>query len=211
MATHLEISERLADQLERLNEELAGICDVLHEIRVDLAWALQNGRVTVILDDQDVVADATVNATLLELTVRLQADLALFGTDLREMIDVKADGENGLEPSAPTVEALTRLSSKVSEWNEPKPQPRQQSLFAVDSSAKNDSLPPITLFEVGETVEFLYDRRGQKAEILHLDDARSSATVRLIEKGVQMMVSQDAIRKVGEPTGEKPQPESKPL
>ncbi len=41
-------SEALHDSIERLNEEVRVLRDVLDELRSDLQWAIQNGRVIII-------------------------------------------------------------------------------------------------------------------------------------------------------------------
>ncbi|MCA8999487.1 MAG: hypothetical protein KDA80_21005 [Planctomycetaceae bacterium] len=194
MGTPLAMYERLVDQIELLNGELISINEVLEAIRTDFAWAVQNGRVNILLDDPAEIPDATVDQNLIELTIRFQTSLATFIEELRMSIDERLESKDDDGKPLSDTEWLASLQAA-----EPK-KPTQKTLFGDGSNrSAGDSFPSITLFEVGETVECLYEEKGQQAEILYLDDARNSATIRLIGKEVQKMVSQDAIQKVGTP------------
>ena len=197
-----ETPEELSCQLNRLNDELRVIRDVLDDIRSDLSWGIQNGRIILSLTELDRfehVADATLGGDVVELTLRLQMSLATTRTDIADAVDrqrscsiTASESERSMPESIATIE--DRLSHAQNDPQRTKQ--RQRTLFhsnLTDDPA--NSLPAITLFEVGEVVELLYDRPGQTVEIIDLDDARNSATIKLINPNITKMVSQDAIKK----------------
>lgn len=189
----LHPDESLAEQLERLNDELRCIRDVLDEVRTDLVWALQNGRVILFLADVNElthVADATVDADMVELTVRLHTALAVLRNDVIAAVDAQREGHI-------TAQDVDR-SLPASAVTEPEPSAStpsvQPSLFV-----ELDTLPPITLYEIGDSVRLEHDGREESGEITALDDARNLATVMLIPSTEEITLSQDLLTKLDPP------------
>lgn len=180
-------SELLIGQLTRLNDEMSLIRNAMYDIREQITWGLQNGRVVLSLADpvdQNNETQVEVDDQPMELVLRLQSSLSQFANDLVETVQ-KKQSSHELLPEDDSQSA----SEVVFQEQKQKPivKPPQQS---------TELLPEISLFEAGEIVEMIHDRPGQQAEIITLDDAKNSALVELVDPKVQKLVSQDSIRKV---------------
>lgn len=126
--------EALADQLGRLNHELRCIRDVLDEIRTDLVWGLQNGRVILSLADVNElthVADATVSADMVELTIRLHTALAVLRNDFIAAVDAQREGP----VTARDVDRSRPASATSPEESSSAVTTGQRSLFAEGDSS----------------------------------------------------------------------------
>lgn len=177
--------EVLTDQLVRLNQELRVIRNVMDEVRSDLQWGIQNGRVFLSLvdpDETDSQADAEIEGHVIDLIIRLQSSLVTVAKDIAEAVREQRS-ESVLQTSDDVV-PVDAIADEPSSGSTTTSVPRQ------------DQLPAITLFEAGDLVETLDDGDHQRAEVLELDDARNSATIELIASRTQLQVSQDDLRKV---------------
>jgi hypothetical protein len=161
----------LAGHIERMTEELQAIGDILEDIRTNIAWGLQNGRVIVSLAELEQLqhaADATLGSDAFELTIRLHTALATFGADLANAFDVRSHDE---------------------------PKPLRHAPADVETGDP-EFVSTVTLYEVGDAVEFEWEGEEMFGEIVTLDDARNQAVVMLIPSQDEVTVCQDELKKV---------------
>ncbi len=169
-------TETLVDRLDRLNDELQAIREIIDSIRVDFQGGLQNGRVSLVLSEPeslDECREAAVGADTVTLAIRLNAELGLLGDKIEAMIEEQR--------TTPVVEPETAL--QVTEPETP-------------ADATRETLPPITLFEIGDAVEFELDGEVWFGEIAELDDAENAALVQLVPSFEEVDIPQDLLTRV---------------
>ncbi|MCA9112862.1 MAG: hypothetical protein KDA52_23115, partial [Planctomycetaceae bacterium] len=167
-------TEDLIETLDRFNDELQSISDLLEQIRTDFAWGLQNGRVAFVLSEPkslDEFRDVTTGADTLTLAIRFHVALG----QLREQLIAAIEGSDDPLPVAES----TIVADEVKTEDE----------AVVDR-------PPIELFEVGDAVEFDLDGETYFGEIAALDDAENIALVQLIPSFEEVEVPQDLLTRI---------------
>ena len=167
-------NEDLIECLDRFNDEMQSISDLLEQIRTDLQWGLQNGRVTFLLSEPeplDVGRDVTTAADTLTLAIRFHVALG----QLREQFLTAIEGKHETTPVA-------------------------ESAMIVDVVKADDAAfverSPIELFEAGDAVEFDLDGETYFGEIAALDDAENIALVQLIPSFEEVEVPQDLLTRI---------------
>ncbi len=147
---------------------------VLEQIRTDLQWGLQNGRVAFVLSEPeslDECGEATVGADALTLSIRFNVALG----QLREQMVAVIAGSRAGTPVAET------------------------SMVAIETSSEDTTpreRPPIELFEEGDAVEFELEGETYFGKIAAVDDAENKALVQLIPSYEEVEVPQDLLTRI---------------
>ncbi|MEZ6146949.1 MAG: hypothetical protein R3B91_16340 [Planctomycetaceae bacterium] len=92
-------NEDLIECLDRFNDELQSISDLLEQIWTDLQWGLQNGRVAFVLSEPeslDEFRDVTTGADTLTLAIRFHVALG----QMREQLMTAIEGSREASPVA---------------------------------------------------------------------------------------------------------------
>ncbi|MCA9073717.1 MAG: hypothetical protein KDA93_01700 [Planctomycetaceae bacterium] len=167
-------NDRLHEQLDLLNEELQAIGDLLEQLRTDLQWGLQNGRVSLLLakpEPLDEDQEATSGADAVTLAIRLNVALS----DLRHQV-------------------VSTIVNPPEDPNGPETSVEGESEHPDNTTTPEHS--PIDLFEEGDAVEIKLDGETWFGEITGLDDAENSAIVQLIPSFEEVEVPQDLLIRI---------------
>ncbi len=167
--------EALTERLDLLNDQLRVLQDIAGEIREDLRWGLENGRVQLIVAEADSLDDSresTVAADAVTLTLRLHAALS----QLRDEIIAAIESQQIQTPTSETSTSDTEED--------------------ITGDPERSELPPIELLEAGDAVEFELEGEIWFGEIAAVDDAENSALVQLIPSYEEVEVPQDLLTRI---------------
>ncbi|MEZ6055467.1 MAG: hypothetical protein R3C01_02060 [Planctomycetaceae bacterium] len=190
-----EEAEVIAFELSRLCDAVGCVTDVLEEIREDIAWGIQNGRVIISLAEVEGLrhtADATVDGSLVEMTLRLHTHLLALREDLSRVVESQQSRLVSTRPEPSQSESSQLASSLVSsEINS-----SQLASSEPPSSELPSTQPVLTLYEIGDAVEFTIEGDDYFGEIVERNDATNEVIVLLLPDEDHIYVSQDLLRLV---------------
>ncbi|MCA9078466.1 MAG: hypothetical protein KDA93_25790 [Planctomycetaceae bacterium] len=167
----------LVDRLDLLQQELRVTRDVMDEIRSDIAWGLQNGRVAFVVSEPDSLDDqreSTVGADAITHAIRLHAAFDQLHDDIRSAIE-EAQGTEKSDGELPPIAEHHR----------------------VETTEPNDQVTVPSL-EVGDPVEFELEGELWTGQITGLDEEYAGAIVHVDETAEEIDIPWDMLRRLSQ-------------